>query len=62
MAASVRWEQPNTNIRIPRVPLVAGLEGERRVDDVTINIVDAHPLTPGVKGGLNALGTVISVP
>jgi hypothetical protein len=47
---------------VPRVLLVAGLKGERGVDDVAIDGVDLQPPAAVVKGRLDPLRTMIGVP
>jgi len=49
-------------LRVPGILLVAGLEGERRVDEVAIDMVELQPAETGVKGRLNPLRTMVIVP
>jgi len=47
---------------VPRVLLVAGLKGERCMDDVAIDSIDFEAPAAGVKGRLDPLGAMIGVP
>jgi hypothetical protein len=47
---------------VPRVLLVAGLEGKRGMDDVAIDVVHLQSPTATVECGLNPLGSMIAVP
>ena len=47
---------------IPRILLIAGPKGKRGMDQIAIGIVDLQPPEAGIKGGLNPLGPMISVP
>ena len=47
---------------VPRVQLVAGFKGERRMNEIAIDGVDFQSSAAGVKGRLDAFGTMIGVP
>ena len=49
-------------VLVPRVLLVAGLEGEGCMDEVAIDMIDLQSPAARVKGGLDPLRAMIGVP
>ena len=47
---------------VPRVLLIAGLKGKRRMDEIAIDIVDLQSPAARVKGWLDPLRAMVAVP
>ena len=49
-------------VLVPRVLLVAGLKGKRRMDDIAVDVVELQSPATGIEGRLDPLRAMIGVP